>query len=258
LKSVGESVSNPLEYYENNLFGAINLLKVLQEVGPKVIVFSSSATVYSPKETPIDENAPLGPCNPYGQTKAMLEQILQDLFKSDNTWRISVLRYFNPVGAHTSGLIGESPLQPNNLLPYIQQVAVGRLEHLNVFGNDWPTRDGTGVRDYLHVEDLADGHVAALRKLFGLANGSILTHNLGTGKGVSVLEMVSHFEKASGKKIPYKVVERRPGDLACVVADPSKAKQDLNWVASRTIEDACVTAWKWQSSNPYGFLDAAN
>jgi len=255
LKAVGESVAMPLEYYTNNVSGTLTLLKVMREAGCKVLVFSSSATVYAPKETPLTEQDALGPSNPYGWTKFMIEQILQDLYKSDPSWKISILRYFNPVGAHPSGRIGESPSQPNNLLPYIQQVAVGRRPQLSVFGNDYNTPDGTGVRDYLHVEDLAEGHIAALTKLFQ-GDPCCITHNLGTGKGVSVLEMVDSFEKASGVKIPYKIEARRAGDLATVVADPSKANKELNWTAKRTIQEACANAWKWQSTNPYGYEDA--
>lgn len=258
LKAVGESVAMPLEYYENNIGGTIQLLKAMRDTGLKVFVFSSSATVYEPSEAPLTEEAALGPSNPYGQTKFMVEQLLQDLFASDSKgWKISILRYFNPVGAHPSGRIGESPAQPNNLLPFIQQVAVGRRPHLNVFGNDWPTRDGTGVRDYLHVEDLAEGHVAALNKLLKPdCEACCLVHNLGTGKGVSVLEMVHHFEQASGKKIPVVIQPRRPGDLACVIADASKAEKELGWTAKRTIQVGCESAWKWQSNNPYGYDEA--
>lgn len=252
LKAVGESVAQPLRYYRNNLDACINLLDCMNRYGPKTIVFSSSATVYQAKDTPLVETDPLGPVNPYGQTKLMMEQILKDVYASDQTWKISILRYFNPIGAHESGTVGESPEQPMNLLPFIQQVAVGRRPCLNVFGDDWPTRDGTGVRDYLHVLDLADGHVAALRKLSG-EPGCCLVHNLGTGQGVSVYEMVRSFEKASGVKIPTKVVDRRPGDLASVIANPAKAEAELNWKASRTIEEACASAWKWQSQNPHGY-----
>eukprot|EP00386_Alphamonas_edax_P004463 GDKI01014092.1.p1 GENE.GDKI01014092.1~~GDKI01014092.1.p1 ORF type:complete len:351 (-),score=125.91 GDKI01014092.1:159-1211(-) len=258
LKAVGESVAMPLEYYENNIGGTIQLLKAMRDTGLKVFVFSSSATVYKPSEAPLTEESALGPSNPYGQTKFMVEQLLQDLYISDTKgWRISILRYFNPVGAHPSGRIGESPAQPNNLLPYIQQVAVGRRPHLNVFGNDWPTPDGTGVRDYLHVEDLAEGHVAALNKLLKPdSEPCCMVHNLGTGKGVSVLEMAHEFEKASGKKIPVQIQPRRPGDLACVIADPSKAHKELGWTAKRSIQMACESAWKWQSNNPYGYDEA--
>lgn len=255
LKSVGESVQQPLRYYENNIGGTCNLLEAMSAAGVKCIVFSSSATVYAPKpEAQITESDPLGPSNPYGHTKLMIEQILKDVYTADNTYKISILRYFNPVGAHKSGLIGESPEMPNNLLPVIQHVAVGRRKCLHVFGDDWDTVDGTGVRDYLHVEDLAAGHLAALKKLTEISGGVLYIHNLGTGKGYSVLELKKLFEEASGKSIPHEVVGRRPGDLACVVADPSLAEKDFNWKATRTIEDACRTAWKWQSENPQGYV----
>uniref|UniRef100_A0A0G4HYL5 UDP-glucose 4-epimerase n=1 Tax=Chromera velia CCMP2878 TaxID=1169474 RepID=A0A0G4HYL5_9ALVE len=235
-KAVGESVAKPLMYYENNVAGTVNLLKAMVENNCKCIVFSSSATVYKPSETPLTETAELGASNPYGQTKLMMEQVLTDLHTSDKNWKVSILRYFNPVGAHPSGRIGESPEVPANLLPFIQQVAVGRKKELSVFGNDWPTVDGTGVRDYLHVEDLAEGHVKALDKLFAEPEGCCLVHNLGTGRGYSVLELVTAFEKASGKKIPYTIVGRRPGDLASVIADPKKANEELKWKAVKTIE----------------------
>ncbi|CDI78281.1 UDP-glucose 4-epimerase, putative [Eimeria acervulina] len=222
--------------------------------GVKCFVFSSSATVYAPKpESKINETDPLGPSNPYGQTKLMIEQILKDVYIADNSWKISILRYFNPVGAHPSGLIGESPDQPNNLLPVIQHVAVGRKKCLQVYGNDWETPDGTGVRDYLHVDDLASGHLAALKKLLDAPGGTLLIHNLGTGRGYSVLELKRVFEEVSGQPIPHEVVGRRPGDLACVVADPTLAENDFNWKATRTIEEACRSAWRWQSSNPQGY-----
>lgn len=253
LKAVGESVEKPLDYYSNNVTGALVLLRVMKKYGCKLLVFSSSATVYQPNEKPLTEDSPIGASNPYGQTKVMIEQILRDLFVSDDSWKISILRYFNPVGAHPSGRIGESPDYPLNLLPYIQQVAVGRREALNVFGKDWPTPDGTGVRDYIHVEDLAEGHIAALSKLNQQSKGVLWIHNLGTGKGVSVIELAKKFEAASGKPIPLKFVERRPGDLATVIADPSAANKDLDWKAKRSIEMACESAWKWQSNNPYGF-----
>mmetsp|Transcript_2349 Transcript_2349/g.6784 ORF Transcript_2349/g.6784 Transcript_2349/m.6784 type:complete len:347 (-) Transcript_2349:189-1229(-) len=257
LKAVGESVAKPLYYYSNNLSGTFNILKSMENHGCKSIVFSSSATVYKPCEEPIDEEKPLGCTNPYGWTKYMIEQILQDAAKANGDMRVSLLRYFNPVGAHPSGLIGESPGGiPNNLMPFVQQVAVGRREFLSVFGNDYDTVDGTGVRDYIHVEDLAEGHMCAVRKLLDMESGGCLVHNLGSGKGYSVLEMVAAMEKASGKKIPYKINDRRPGDLGRVVACAAKAKADFNWETKRNIDDACVSAWKWQSGNPYGFDDA--
>jgi UDP-glucose 4-epimerase len=254
LKSVGESVSTPLFYYSNNLTGTLNLLEAMSKHNCKQLVFSSSATVYKPFDGPVHEECPLGPSNPYGHTKLMTEQFLRDLANSDAEWRISMLRYFNPVGAHESGLIGENPLgPPNNLMPYIQQVGVGRRESLTIFGDDYDTPDGTGVRDYLHVEDLAAGHLAALSFLNKQSDGCCTAHNLGTGKGFSVLEMVKAFEKHSGREIPYKIGTRRPGDLACVVADAAKAEKELGWKATRTIDDVMRSAWKWQSKNPRGY-----
>lgn len=254
LKAVGESVDQPLRYYENNIGGTCNLLEAMVAAKVKCLVFSSSATVYAPKpDEKIKEDDALGPCNPYGHTKLMIEQILKDVYAADNSWRISILRYFNPVGAHPSGLIGESPDQPNNLLPVIQHVAVGRRKCLQVYGDDWNTPDGTGVRDYLHVDDLASGHLAALKRLMEAPKGALLIHNLGTGRGYSVLELKRLFEDASGMCIPHEVVGRRPGDLACVVADPSLAEADFHWKATRTIQDACRSAWKWQSKNPQGY-----
>ncbi|EPR62191.1 UDP-glucose 4-epimerase [Toxoplasma gondii TgCatPRC2] len=253
LKAVGESVENPLEYYSTNVGGTLNLLKVMDTAGCRRLVFSSSATVYRPKAGPIVETDPTGASNPYGQTKAMIEQILKDLHNADARWSIAVLRYFNPVGGHPSGLLGESPTHPNNLLPYIQQVAIGHRPHLYVFGTDWDTPDGTGVRDYLHVDDLAEGHIAALRKLEHEKDGCFLIHNLGTGKGHSVLEMADLFERVSGRKIPRKPAPRRPGDLSSVVADPSLAEQELGWKAQRSMEEAMASAWKWQSQNPNGY-----
>ncbi|XP_026190896.1 uncharacterized protein LOC34623161 [Cyclospora cayetanensis] len=255
LKAVGESVQQPLQYYENNVGGTCSLLEAMTATSVKCLVFSSSATVYAPKpDSKICEKDPLGPSNPYGQTKLMIEQILRDVYTADPTWKISILRYFNPVGAHPSGLIGESPEQPNNLLPVIQHVAIGRRDRLQVYGDDWDTPDGTGVRDYLHVDDLASGHLAALKKLLKASDGQLLIHNLGTGRGYSVLELKELFEKACGKKIPHEVVGRRPGDLACVVADPSLAEATLCWKATRTIEEACSSAWRWQSKNPHGYI----
>lgn len=251
-KSVGESVALPLSYYHNNLTGTIFLLEAMKASGCKKIVFSSSATVYQPSELPLDEMKPLGPSNPYGQTKLMIEQILRDVFVSDPKFSIDILRYFNPVGAHPSGLIGENPTgPPNNLMPFIQQVGVGRRPFLTVFGSDYDTVDGTGVRDYLHVDDLADGHIKALE--FIKDRKGCHVHNLGTGKGVSVLQMVEGFEKVSGVKIAWKHGPRRPGDLGCVIADPKKAQEELGWKATRTLDDIMRTAWKWQSGNPLGY-----
>jgi len=253
LKAVGESVAKPMWYYENNIVGTMNILKAMEKNKCNYIVFSSSATVYKPSEEPLDEEKPLGCTNPYGWTKFMIEQILQDAAKANKELNVSILRYFNPVGAHPSGRIGESPgTFPNNLMPFVQQVAVGRRECLSVFGNDYNTPDGTGVRDYIHVDDLAEGHVCALTKI-STESGCCLVHNLGSGNGSSVLDMVKAFEKASGKTIPYKIVDRRPGDLACVIANAAKAKKDFSWETKRTLEDMCNSAWKWQSQNPYGY-----
>ncbi len=254
LKAVGESVAKPWLYYENNINGTLVLIKSMEEHGVKNIVFSSSATVYGdPKEIPITENCPKGEItNPYGQTKSMLEQILMDIQKADNAWNVVLLRYFNPIGAHESGLIGENPNGiPNNLMPYITQVAVGKREFLGVFGNDYDTVDGTGVRDYIHVVDLAIGHLRALDKI--KENPGVAIYNLGTGHGYSVLEVVSNFEKATGVKIPYKIMPRRPGDIATCYASPEKAKKELNWEAKRDIYDMCKDSWKWQSTHPDGF-----
>jgi UDP-glucose 4-epimerase len=253
LKAVGESVEKPLLYYHNNVSGSLILYEVMQSNGVKNIVFSSSATVYGdPKSVPIKEDFPVTTTNPYGSTKLMMETILQDLHQADKEWNVALLRYFNPIGAHPSGLIGEDPGGiPNNLLPYIAQVAVGKLDKLKVFGNDYPTRDGTGVRDYIHVVDLARGHLAALDKLKD--KPGVVTYNLGTGKGYSVLEVIKAFEKASGKKIPYDIVDRRPGDIAECWADPGKAKEELNWQAEYGIDDMCRDAWNWQSKNPDGY-----
>lgn len=253
LKAVGESVEKPLDYYHNNLTGTLHLCKVMKEFGVKKMVFSSSATVYGmPERVPITEDFPLQATNPYGKTKLMIEEILNDLFVSDHEWSIALLRYFNPIGAHPSGLIGEDPNGiPNNIMPYITQVAVGKLKELRVFGNDYPTVDGTGVRDYIHVVDLAQGHVKALENV--LKSTGAEAYNLGTGRGYSVLELVSAFEKATGVKIPYKIVDRRPGDVAICYADPTKAKNELGWVATRGIEDMCRDAWRWQSQNPNGY-----
>ena len=253
LKAVGESVTIPLPYYHNNVTGTLILCKVMETHKVKNLVFSSSATVYGdPHNVPIKEDFPLSPTNPYGRAKLMIEEILRDLHRADEAWNIALLRYFNPVGAHPSGRIGEDPNGiPNNLLPYIAQVAVGKLPELSVFGNDYPTHDGTGVRDYLHVVDLAIGHIRALEKL--TSNPGVVTYNLGTGRGYSVLEMVSAFEKASGKKIPHKIVGRREGDVASCYADPSKAKRELRWSADRGIDEMCADAWHWQYNNPDGY-----
>ncbi len=253
LKAVGESVSMPLRYYENNIGGTLNLCRVMAEHKVKNIVFSSSATVYGdPASVPITEDFPLSATNPYGNSKLFIEYILRDLHTSDAAWNVILLRYFNPVGAHKSGRLGESPNEiPNNLMPYISQVAVGKLRELSVFGDDYPTPDGTGVRDYIHVVDLALGHIKALEKL--AANPGVVIYNLGTGKGCSVLDLVKNFEKVSGRKIPYKIVARRPGDIAQCYADPGKARQELGWQAARGIEEMCEDTWRWQSQNPQGF-----
>jgi len=257
LKSVGESIRKPLWYYKNNLVSTFNLLTALDEGGCRSIIFSSSATVYGvPQEIPIRETTPLsGATNPYGKTKAFIEQIISDFVKANEEWRAVVLRYFNPVGAHDSGLIGESPLGiPNNLMPYITQVAVGRRDHLSVFGNDYDTNDGTGVRDYIHVVDLALGHIAALEKdIFNKAKSGTSIYNLGTGQGTSVLQLVEAFEKASGVKIKYKIAERRPGDLPVVYANCELARKELGWTAKRSIDTACEDSWRWQHGNPKGY-----
>lgn len=253
LKSVGESVSLPLKYYENNFGATVNLCAVMQEFDCKNIIFSSSATVYGEAKTmPIKEDTPLSVTNPYGRTKLMIEELLQDLNVSDPEWNIVVLRYFNPVGAHESGLIGEDPDGiPNNLMPYISQVAVKKLACLSVFGGDYETSDGTGVRDYIHVVDLAKGHVKALDYL--LKNTGILTVNLGTGQGYSVLEMIDAFHQASGRDIPYKIVARREGDVATCYADPAMAKEKLGWEAELGLDKMCEDAWRWQADNPNGY-----
>jgi len=253
LKAVGESVEKPLLYYKNNVGGTIILCEVMKKFDVKDIVFSSSATVYGdPHKVPIKENFPLHPTNPYGRSKLMIEEILNDLNVSDSEWNAILLRYFNPVGAHESGLIGEDPNDiPNNLMPYISQVAVGKLDKLHVFGKDYPTEDGTGVRDYIHVVDLSQGHLDALDKL--QENPGVAVYNLGTGEGYSVLEMISTFEKVSGKSIPYDIVDRRSGDIAECYADPSLAKKELNWEAKRGVEDMCRDAWRWQKNNPQGY-----
>lgn len=253
-KAVGESVQKPLMYYRNNLDTTLTLLEVMAEFGVGAFIFSSSATVYGEAAAvPCVETAPVGSCtNPYGWTKLMIEQIAADAAKADPGMSVVLLRYFNPVGAHESGRIGENPTGiPNNLMPYITQVAVGKRDHLSIFGNDYPTPDGTGVRDYIHVVDLAKGHVAALR--YALAHKGTEVFNLGTGRGVSVLELVHAFERATGVKIPYEITARRPGDLAECWADPSKAERVLNWHAEKTVEDMCADAWRWQSANPDGY-----
>lgn len=253
LKAVGESVSIPLKYYHNNITGTLYLCEVMRKYGVRSLVFSSSATVYGdPHTVPILEDFPIGATNPYGRTKEMLEKILKDLAVADESLNIALLRYFNPIGAHESGRIGEDPNGiPNNLLPFVAQVAVGKLEKVSIFGSDYPTPDGTGVRDYIHVVDLSIGHVKALEKL--QTNPGVVVYNLGTGQGYSVLEMIAAFEKASGKKVPYQIAERRPGDIATCYADPAKAREELGWVAERGIEEMCADSWGWQSQNPNGY-----
>lgn len=253
LKAVGESVQDPLAYYDNNVVGTLRLLEAMRECGVKTLVFSSSATVYgNPQRLPLTEDHPLSATNPYGQTKLVIEEMLRDLFRSDPSWHVSILRYFNPVGAHASGLIGEDPRgTPNNLLPFVAQVAVGRRTFLNVWGDDYPTPDGTGVRDYIHVVDLALGHLKALQRLE--QHAECLAINLGTGVGYSVLEMVRAFEQASGKPVPYKVAPRRAGDIASCYADPAQALALLGWRAQRGLDAMCADAWRWQSSNPDGY-----
>lgn len=252
LKAVGESVYKPLEYYHNNISGTLVLCDVMRKHNVKNIVFSSSATVYgNPKTVPISENFPLSVTNPYGRTKLMLEEILRDLHVSDNEWNIILLRYFNPIGAHESGIIGENPKGiPNNLVPYITQVAIGKLEYLSIFGDDYDTPDGTGVRDYIHVVDLAMGHVKAIEKLND--KKGVLAYNLGTGVGYSVHDIVKAFEKASHKQIKYQIKPRRAGDIATCYADPSKAKNELSWVATRGLYEMCEDSWRWQKNNPNG------
>ncbi|HEY8500460.1 MAG TPA: UDP-glucose 4-epimerase GalE [Clostridia bacterium] len=254
LKAVGESVSVPLRYYHNNITGTLTLLEVMQSRGVKKIVFSSSATVYgNPHTVPITEDFPvLNATNPYGQSKIIIERILSDLYISEPGWNIAILRYFNPIGAHPSGRIGEDPNGiPNNLVPYITQVAIGKLKVLNIYGSDYETPDGTGIRDYIHVVDLAAGHIKALQKLN--ENPGMVVYNLGTGKGYSVLETVNTFSKVTGKEIPYRFVERRPGDIAVSFADPSKAKNELGWSAKYGLEEMCTDAWRWQQNNPEGY-----
>ena len=253
LKAVGESVEQPIRYYDNNISGTVTLCEVMAKHNCKSIIFSSSATVYGdPHTTPILENFPTSATNPYGRSKLFIEEILRDIYISDSEWKVVLLRYFNPVGAHKSGTIGEDPNGiPNNLMPFIAQTAVGKREYLSVFGDDYDTPDGTGVRDYIHVVDLAQGHVNALDRLENFSE--VMTINLGTGKGYSVLEMVKAFEKASGKKVPYKIAPRRAGDIATCFADPSYAKEVLDWEAKRGIEEMCEDGWRWQSQNPDGY-----
>lgn len=255
LKAVGESVEKPLSYYDNNVSGTLVLCDVMAECGVSALVFSSSATVYGdPASVPIKEDFPTSATNPYGRSKLMVEEILRDLHRADPKWRIALLRYFNPVGAHESGRIGEDPNGiPNNLMPYISQVAVGKLQRLSVYGNDYATSDGTGVRDYIHVMDLAAGHVKALQRLSQIP-GESLTVNLGTGRGYSVLEMVRAFEQASGRPVPFQIVGRRPGDIGTCYADPSLAEAMLSWKAARGLDEMCRDAWRWQSGNPDGYV----
>ena len=252
-KAVGESVEKPLEYYYNNLTSALVVLKVMKKYGCRNFVFSSSATVYGDaKVVPITEDSPLSTTNPYGSTKLMIEDMLRDIAKAEPQLNIAILRYFNPVGAHKSGLIGEDPNGiPNNLMPYITKVAIGELKELRVFGNDYPTHDGTGVRDYIHVVDLSVGHVKALEKL--ATNPGLVTYNLGTGNGYSVLDVVKAFSEASGRKIPYEIAPRRAGDIATCYADPKKANEELGWKAERGIKEMCEDSWRWQSNNPKGY-----
>ena len=256
LKAVGESVVMPLAYYDNNIIGAINLFQAMAQEGIKDLVFSSSATVYGdPERNPIDEDFPLSATNPYGRSKLMIEEMLRDLGASDTAWNISILRYFNPAGAHPSGRIGEHPSGvPNNLMPYIAQTASGLRQRLAVFGDDYATRDGTGVRDYIHVVDLARGHLCALDKL--AHKPGVITHNLGTGTGYSVLEMVAAFERACGKPIPYTIEPRRPGDIAECYADPMRARNELGWVAEKDLSAMCADSWRWQQQNPTGYTDS--
>lgn len=253
LKAVGESVAKPLKYYENNVSGTITLCEAMVRANVKNLVFSSSATVYGdPASLPIDESFPRSATNPYGQSKLMVEHVLEDLAKADDNWNIAILRYFNPVGAHSSGMIGEDPNDiPNNLMPFISQVAVGKRDCLSVFGSDYNTHDGTGVRDYIHVVDLARGHLKALEKLN--TDCGLVIYNLGTGQGYSVLDMVNTFEKACDKAINYKLVERRPGDIAACYANPEKAANELGWEATHTLEDMTASSWHWQSQNPDGY-----
>lgn len=253
LKAVGESVSFPLHYYQNNITGTLNLCELMEKFGVRNLVFSSSATVYGTQEhVPLTEKLPLAATNPYGRTKLMIEEILRDIYVSNNKWSIALLRYFNPVGAHPSGQIGEDPNGiPNNLVPYITQVAIGKRKEINVFGNDYDTHDGTGIRDFIHVVDLAAGHIKALEKV--MSSVGVSAYNLGTGKGYSVLEMIHAFEKVTGKNIPYKIIDRRPGDIGISYADSTKAQKELDWVAKKGIEEMCSDSWRWQLNNPNGY-----
>ena len=256
LKAVGESVEKPLEYYDNNIGGTVKLLEAMRDAGCKKIVFSSSATVYGAEnESPLREDMPEGKTtNPYGTTKLYIERILRDTCFADSEWSVCLLRYFNPIGAHKSGRIGEDPNGiPNNLVPYISKVAVGKLDHITVFGNDYPTPDGTGVRDYIHVVDLALGHIKAVEKIIG--EKGCFTYNLGTGRGYSVLDVIHAFEKACGHELKYEIADRRAGDLATCYSDPSKAKAELGWVTQRDIDEMCEDSWRWQSNNPDGYTD---
>lgn len=254
-KAVGESVAQPVDYYDNNVNGTLVLLRAMKTHNVRKLVFSSSATVYgSPQYLPLNEEHPTSATNPYGRSKLMVEEILSDLYRSDPQWSLAVLRYFNPIGAHASGMIGEDPSDiPNNLLPFVAQVAVGRREKLQIFGGDYDTVDGTGVRDYIHVVDLARGHVKALEKLAGLAKPELLTVNLGTGKGYSVLEVLHAFEKSCGKTLPYAIAERRSGDVASCYANPDHALKTLGWKAERDLDAMCSDTWRWQSQNPNGY-----
>jgi UDP-glucose 4-epimerase len=255
LKAVGESVRLPLRYYHNNITGTLVLCDLMQEHAVKRMIFSSSATVYGMSESvPIAEDSPLGATNAYGRTKLMIEEILQDMHGSDPKWSIAILRYFNPIGAHSSGRLGEDPNGiPNNLMPFITQVAVGGLKELQIYGNDYPTLDGTGVRDYIHVVDLARGHLKALEKV--MATTGVEAYNLGTGRGYSVVEMVSAFEKVIGRRIPYRITDRRPGDIGICYSDPTKAERELGWIAEKGIDEMCLDAWRWQSNNPCGYVE---
>ncbi|TXK82515.1 UDP-glucose 4-epimerase GalE [Paenibacillus sp. N3.4] len=252
-KSVGESVRLPLRYYHNNMTGTLVLCQLMQEHAVKNIVFSSSATVYGMSDSvPISEDFPLSATNAYGRTKLMIEEMMKDLYESDPEWSIALLRYFNPIGAHSSGKLGEDPNGiPNNLMPYITQVAAGGLNELHIYGSDYPTRDGTGVRDYIHVVDLARGHLKALEKV--VSSKGIEAYNLGTGRGYSVMEMIASFEKVTGQRISYRITDRRPGDIGVCYSDPSKAERELGWVALKGIEEMCRDAWHWQSNNPQGY-----
>ncbi|MCY9692644.1 UDP-glucose 4-epimerase GalE [Paenibacillus alginolyticus] len=255
LKAVGESVRLPLRYYHNNITGTLVLCELMQEYAVKRMIFSSSATVYGMSESvPISEKSPLGATNAYGRTKLIIEEIMQDVYVSDPNWSIAILRYFNPIGAHSSGRLGEDPNGiPNNLMPFITQVAVGGVKELQIYGNDYPTLDGTGVRDYIHVEDLARGHLKALEKV--MATTGVEAYNLGTGRGYSVIEMVSAFERVTGRRIPYKMTDRRPGDIGICYSDPTKAERELGWIAEKGIEEMCRDAWRWQSNNPCGYIE---